>query len=284
MVRLGSHMGDNDVTGRGLLQESMGELSASLERAVGASRPIEHRLLKGEFRERRVIAGLRPFIPARFSMTSGVVVNSRHEFSRQQDIVLSDTMRAAPFLAAGDLGVHPVELVDGVIEVKSSATSQTVAEAVESIASVKRLAAYELRDFTRVVGSGIGMGQTNEKPFGGAVFLGTSTNLRTLFDAYLSACQDVDPVDRPHVVTIVGRGSIHWVQADTTAGTLQTVEPLPTNANAVALMPAGQSALLSFYIVLMKVLSGYSPPPIDLVEYVNAAGGLGPLELTIQPF
>jgi hypothetical protein len=87
-------------------------------------------------------------------MTSGVVVNSRQEFSRQQDIVLSDTMRAAPFLAAGDLGVHPVELVDGVIEVKSTATSQTVAEAVENIASVKRLASYEMRDFTRVVGSG----------------------------------------------------------------------------------------------------------------------------------
>jgi len=276
-------MADNDVTGFGLLQESMGELSDGLERAVGASRPIEHRLLKGEFRERRVIAGLRPFIPARFSMTSGIVVNSRQEFSRQQDVVLSDTMRAAPFLAAGDLGVHPVELVDGVIEVKSTATSRTVAEAVENIASVKRLAPYEMRDFTRVVGSGIGMGQTNEKPFGGAVFLGASANLEALLEAYLSACRDLNPVDRPHALTIVGHASIQWVRVDATAGTLLSVEPLPTNANAAALMPVGQNALLSFYMTLMKVLSGYSPPQFDLVGYVNAAGGLGPHEMTIQP-
>jgi hypothetical protein len=276
-------MADNNETVPGLLQESLGELSAGLERAVGASRPIEHRLLKGEFRERRVIAGLRPFIPARFSMTSGVVVNSRQEFSRQQDIVLSDTMRAAPFLAAGDLGVHPVELVDGVIEVKSTASRQTVADAVENIASVKRLAPYEMRDFTRFSGSGIGMGQTNEKPFGGALFLGASANLETLFDAYLSACQDLDPVDRPHVLTIVGHAAIQWVNVDTTAGTLRSVEPLPTNANAAALMPVGQNALLSFYMTLMEVLTGYSRPPFDLIGYVNAAGGLGRHEMTIQP-
>jgi hypothetical protein len=276
-------MADEDTTGYGLLHESMGELSAGLERAVGASRPIEHRLLKGEFRERRVIAGLRPFIPARFSMTSGLVVNSRQEFSRQQDIVFSDTMSAAPFIAAGELGVHPIELVHGVIEVKSAATSQQIAEAVENIASVKRLAPYEMRDFTRVDGGSIGMGQTNEKPFGGALFLGASAKLETLFDAYMSACADVDPVDRPHALTIVGRGSIQWVNVDTAAKELLSVEPVPTNANAAALMPVGENALLSFYMTLMKVLSAYSPPAFDLVNYVNSAGGLGPSEMTIQP-
>ncbi len=283
MTRLASWMADDDVTGVGLLQESLRELSDALKRAVGASRPIEHRLLKGEFRERRVIAGLRPLVPARFSMTSGVVVNSTQEFSRQQDIVFSDTLRAAPFLAAGDLGVHPIELVDGVIEVKSAATGESVAEAVENIASVKRLAPYEMRDFTRVVASGTEMGRTNEKPFGGALFLGTSAKLETLFDAFLGACKDLDPVDRPHVMTIVGSATVQWVRADAVGGTLLSVEPLPTAANAAALMPVGGNALLSFYMTLMRVLGAYSPPPFDLASYVNSAGGIGAHEMTIQP-
>lgn len=276
-------MADQDVTGAGLLQESMAELSSGLQRAVGASKPIEHRLLKGEFRERRVIAGLRPFIPGRFTMTSGVVINAAQQFSRQQDIVLSDAMRAAPFLAAGDLGVHPIELIDGVIEVKSAATTQTVAEAVENIASVKRLAPYEMRGMTRVDADSIGMGETNEKPFGGILFLGTSAKLETLFDAYLKTCNELQPVDRPHVLTIVGHASIQWVTYPGSGTEIRSFEPLPTNGNAAALMPIGANALLSFYMTMMKVLTGYFPPPFDLAGYVNATGGLGPHVMTVQP-
>lgn len=132
---------------QGLLQHAMGELSSALANAVGATSLIQHRLLKGEFRERRVIAGLRPFIPRRYEMSSGVIVNAGGHFSRQQDIILSDSLLAPPFLAAGELGVHPIEAVAAVIEVKSVATAQAMREAVENIASVKRLASDEPRGF-----------------------------------------------------------------------------------------------------------------------------------------
>jgi hypothetical protein len=115
----------------------MGELSSALSYAVGASSLIQHRLLKGEFRERRVIAGLRSFIPRRYEISSGVVVNASGDHSRQQDVILSDSMTVPPLLAAGDLGVHLVETVRAVIEVKSMATAQTTRDAVMNVASVK---------------------------------------------------------------------------------------------------------------------------------------------------
>ena len=93
---------------RGLLQAAMGELSLALGHAVGASSLIQHRLLKGEFRERRVITGLRPFIPRRYEINSGVVVNSNGALSQRQDIIISDSTIAPPFLAAGELGVYPI--------------------------------------------------------------------------------------------------------------------------------------------------------------------------------
>src|SRR5262245_1221992 len=125
----------------------MEELSSALANAVGASSVIQHRLLKGEFRERRVIAGLRPFIPRRYEMNSGVVANADGNFSLQQDIILSDSMVAPPFLAAGELGVYPIEAVSGVIEVKSVATTQAIRDAVANIASVKSLMSDAPRDF-----------------------------------------------------------------------------------------------------------------------------------------
>src|SRR5947209_5707162 len=98
-----------------LLIEAMAELSAGLSHAVGATSPVAHNLLKGELRERRVLAGLRPFIPRRFEISSGIVVNTARESSRQQDMILSDSTRFALFLTAGELGVHPVESVNAVI-------------------------------------------------------------------------------------------------------------------------------------------------------------------------
>ncbi len=137
----------------GLLQAAVNELSSALPNAVAASSLIDHRLLKGEFRERRVIAGLRPFIPRRYEMLSGVVANADREYSRQQDIIISDSMIMPPVLAAGELGVHLIETVSAVIEVKSVATAQAVRDAVETIASVKRLASDGPRGITVIRGA-----------------------------------------------------------------------------------------------------------------------------------
>src|SRR5260370_30837111 len=194
----------------GLLQAAVNELSSALPNAVAASSLIQHRLLKGELRERRVIAGLRPFIPRRYEMNSGVVVNAEGNFSCQQDIILSDSMVAPPFLAAGELGVHPIETVSAVIEVKSVATAQAMRDAVANIASVKQLASDEPRDFTEIRDAYIGMGQNVDKPFGGVLFLGSDASDEAILDAYVKAIATLAPNDRPNAVVVVDEFALTW--------------------------------------------------------------------------
>jgi hypothetical protein len=266
---------------QGLLQHAVGELSSALANAVGASSLIQHRLLKGEFRERRVIAGLRPFIPLRYEMSSGVIVNADGNFSRQQDIILSDSMLTPPFLAAGELGVHPIEAVAAVIEVKSVATAQAMREAVENIASVKRLAPDEPRGFTEIRGASIGMGETGDKPFGGALFLGSGASDEAMLDAYLDATGTLAPNDRPNAVVVVGEFTLVW--GSFAEGSDQpSIEPQPSRGTHVLLQRLGVNALLAFYMSMMKVLAAYQPPELDLIAYVNNSGGLGDHEIVVQ--
>lgn len=258
-----------------ILQEAMRELSSALARAVGATQPVAHNLLKGEMRERRVLTGLRPLIPLRYSLGSGIVVNAAERYSRQVDLIIADTTRSAPFLAAGDMGVYPVESINASIEIKSDATAATIAAAVENIRSVKSLQTDALRPFMSISGATMGMGEMADKPFGGAIFLGTSISSDALLTAFVNACAPVPTLDRPHAIVVVGRCALQWASLTDDTRAVKRIEPLPNLADGAVCLELGDRALLSFYLTLMRVLDAYQPPPLDLVPYANAAGGFG---------
>jgi hypothetical protein len=264
---------------RGLLQFAMDELSSALSNAVGASSPIQHRLLKGEFRERRVIAGLRSFIPRRYYISSGVIANANGDFSLQQDIILSDSMTVPPVLAAGELGVHLIETVRAVIEVKSKATAQTMREAVKNIASVKRLMPNEPRSFMDMSGGGIAVGETFDKPFGGVIFLDSEAPDITIGNAFRDEVSTLAPNDRPNAVVVVNEFAILW--GNLTQGSQALIEPQPMSATEFRLHRFGANALLAFYVVLTKVLADYQAPLLDLISYVNNSEGFGNHEALI---
>lgn len=257
----------------------MDELSSALSNAVGASSPIQHRLLKGEFRERRVIAGLRSFIPRRYEMSSGVIANANGNFSLQQDIILSDSMTVPPVLAAGELGVHLIETVRGVIEVKSKATAKTMREAVNNIASVKRLMPNEPRGFTDMSGGGTVIGETFDKPFGGAIFLDSDAPDATIGNAFRDEVSTLAPNDRPNAVVVLNKFALLWgnLQQESQA----IIESQPRSATELRLHRLGTNALLAFYVVLSKVLVDYQAPLLDLISYVNNSGGFGDHEALV---
>jgi Domain of unknown function (DUF6602) len=258
---------------RGLLQSAMDELSSALSNAVGASSVIDHRLLKGEFRERRVIAGLRPFIPRRYEMTSGVVVNAEGNFSRQQDIILSDSVTVPPILAAGELGVHLVETVRGVIEVKSVATAQSMRDAVANIASVKKLMPDVPRAFTDISGQSIPIGDTFDKPFGGILFLESGAEDSVIRDAFLEEASKLKSYNRPNAAVVVNKFALLWSNQSEEVDAL--IEAQAFRATQLGFHRLEANALLAFYMVLVKALADYQPPMLNLNLYLKNGGGLG---------
>ncbi len=263
----------------GILQLAMRELSAALRNSVGASSLIQHNLLKGEFRERRVISGLRPFIPARYTLGSGLVINSDGKSSKQQDIVISDMMVVPPFLAARELAVHAIESISGVIEVKSVATTDAVRAAVENIASVKRLASDEPRRYVDMRGGNLGVGTNVDKPFGGVIFLDSELSKQKIFDEYAEAAATVSPNDRPNALVVMDHLMLSW--GSYPEGTL-TTQPEPLLGTHLVLQELGTNSLLVFYIILLRILESYRPPEMDVMRYVVNSGGYGEYQMMVR--
>lgn len=96
---------------------------------------------QGRVLEQAVSDALRRFLPERFSVGTGFVINSGGEISKQCDIIIWDRlMTYNPFSYAGQV-VFPIESVVAVVEVKTTLTKKGVTSACANILSVKELCA-----------------------------------------------------------------------------------------------------------------------------------------------
>lgn len=84
---------------------------------------VGHSGEKGGFREYFVNQMVRPYIPAHFGISSGIVMDYRCKQSSQSDIIIYDKRLMPPILQAEGRGIFPVECTLMVIEVKSKLSS-----------------------------------------------------------------------------------------------------------------------------------------------------------------
>ena len=96
------------------------------------NRKLPHAVLIGSENELVVSDLLKKFLPPRFGIeTSGIVIDHRGRESRQSDIIIYDAWKFPNYLRK----VFPVELVYGVIEVKTTITSSEAHSALDNLKS-----------------------------------------------------------------------------------------------------------------------------------------------------
>jgi len=105
---------------------------------------IDHSLLKGQHREQIVVEQyLKKYLPRKYGISSGIVIDSYGNQSKQQDIIIYDkfnTMHLSGENRDDDEQLYiPIENVFAVIEVNSNLTNEEVADVVEKFESVNRL-------------------------------------------------------------------------------------------------------------------------------------------------
>lgn len=94
----------------------------------------------GGYRERLVHRMLRPFVPGKFDIRSGFVINSANEISTQCDVVIFDRDRTPIIDGFNEQSFYPVETVAVVGEVKSDINSAAELNGyLEKLAEVKKL-------------------------------------------------------------------------------------------------------------------------------------------------
>jgi hypothetical protein len=121
-----------------IMSQAAQEMTLSLAKIRTA---MSHNLSKGEAAEETVRRFFRRYLPHSLGVTSGQVVDSTGQRSRQLDVIIYDLART-PILFTSDEDGHqlvPVEGVIAVVEVKSQVQPSDMESVVTNMLSVKRL-------------------------------------------------------------------------------------------------------------------------------------------------
>jgi|WetSurMetagenome_2_1015567.scaffolds.fasta_scaffold341200_1 hypothetical protein len=94
---------------------------------------------KGREREKKLLSFLHTYLPSKYALENGEIVDLDSNTSRQCDLVIYDHLNC-PFLFAGNnYMIFPVEPVMATVEVKSTLSIAELKDASEKIKSVKNL-------------------------------------------------------------------------------------------------------------------------------------------------
>jgi hypothetical protein len=104
-----------------------------------SAKSITHNGVMGEVNELHFIQVLRKYLPNRYAITQGIVVDSNGATSDQIDIIIFDPQYTPTLLDQQSHRFVPVEAVYGVLEAKPTISKHYLEYAGEKAASVRRL-------------------------------------------------------------------------------------------------------------------------------------------------
>jgi hypothetical protein len=113
------------------------------------SDPVRHAGEKGRLNETHFTSILRRYLPRRFGIGSGFVVsaNKNKPWSHQCDIIIYDALNNAPLYESPAFSIYPIEMVYGVIEVKTDISGQSALnDCFEKCAHLRKMAQEYIED------------------------------------------------------------------------------------------------------------------------------------------
>ncbi len=106
---------------------------------------IPHNATKGAENEESLRNVIRSFIPQRYSVGAGIIIDSFGHRSRQIDIVIYDSQTYPALFSSTSTVLFPVETVIAAIEVKTFFDGAKLKDVVENCRSVRSLKHYDER-------------------------------------------------------------------------------------------------------------------------------------------
>lgn len=106
---------------------------------------ITNKTDEGEYLENIVVDFLRKYLPKRFSVGRGYIMNQEGKTSLQQDVVIYNSDNYVLLNNTQGYQVFPVECVHSTVEVKSTLTRKTLEMANRNVQSIKHLSGVALK-------------------------------------------------------------------------------------------------------------------------------------------
>lgn len=114
-------------------------VGAAASQLEAARRIISHGTTRGTIAENTIRGIIAPLLPFRYGVASGFLISTEATPSKQIDVLAFDRFESSPLYEDQAFAVISPEMAVLAIEVKSTLNKKDLREAVENVASVKRL-------------------------------------------------------------------------------------------------------------------------------------------------
>lgn len=212
---------------------------------------IEHHGEKGSAREEKIKELLEKYLPRKYSLTNGTVINAKDKQSKQVDIIIHDNLFTPILEDFQSSKVIPIESLYGMIEVKSTLSKVELNKCIKNIKSVKEL-------------------NPNQKLLKvGCVFAYTSdSSLETIRNNLEELSIELPTSLMINFICILDKGLIIPLRKE-------NLLEISVNNNEEILygvIDNPNDALLLFYIYLSTMLNSTAISVPNLIEYAESGG------------
>lgn len=198
---------------RGIVQQLQAEVS-SINNLFG------HQGVKGEGNESVLRDLLTRFIPKKYSVGTGIVIDRTGKQSRQCDIVIYDTHQYPSLLSLSSTHLFPVDIVYATIEVKTTLDTDESQKALTNVASVKALSMVNEQFQELVLTNGVVQATTYtpQPPLGFVFAYNSNTRNFATFKKWFTPKEDDQASSYPTMVGCLDQGIIRFTKLYPEAG------------------------------------------------------------------
>ncbi len=247
---------------------------------------IAHSLTKGEAREAVVLETfLRPYLPSRYSISTGIIVDIEGKQSSQQDLVVYDQFNSPILEDFKSSKFFFPESVFASIEVKSVLTKEELTDAAKKSISVwelKRAVAPNL-----ILAPGLTIPSSQTLPLCLGFFYTSKLSITGARDILRQIREEIPGAHSLSCVCILkDKDEKSGLVLSMDANELTRVMTVPSASSRLGILEYNSAgdALLYFYLLLIEHLRSYGAiiPGANLMAYA-VAGGMGTPYINIAP-
>jgi len=223
---------------------------------------FEHQGIKGAGNEAIFRDLLVKFIPKRFGVGTGVVIDQHGKSSRQCDIIIYDTFLYPSLLSLTSVHLFPVDIVYATIEIKTTLNSKTAKEALDNIASVKNLDFLKMDIFGQwaIENSGFLAVDKTTSPLGFVFAYNSDTQNDATFKKWFTPLDTEQTTLYPSLVGCLDMGIVGF-------------KPEAQDTGATSVHPQkGMETICRTFSVIRKLDDKPESDTIQNVEFVKLSG------------
>lgn len=233
---------------------------------------IPHHGERGAGRETILKDLLSNYLPERFGIDSGFVIDIQGSKSRQVDLVVYDRFMGPRFKLAGGKYAYPCEIVVAAGEVKTHLDRRELADSVEKLWSVSKLDRSG-GGRNRVRNGYHFVQQEHLDPVKNAcdaiwtfIFSSSATKMDTLSNTFVEQCRGADRHLWPNLVCVLNAGILSY---STESGL--TTDPRGASSVYYTTPDESKYALLKWFMLLNQAVCDCHITAVDTINYLRAS-------------